>query len=160
MRRKKSHSELLLLIPILASPIAYGDHLWDEKYFSVNLDGCKNLVAGFKAVDTVKGFVYTSSAPIIAGSGGSYSRADETYPTLAVHQKGDPYHVAKALADKFVLEANDPHGIRTACIRPTAMYGEGDRQMIPHTLNVIDSGRFRRRLRSYIRSARTSRSLP
>ncbi|KAH0536020.1 hypothetical protein FGG08_007087 [Glutinoglossum americanum] len=123
-----------------ASPIAYIDHEHAPDYFTVNVDGNRNLLSAAVATGTVKAYVYTSSGPIIAGDGAAYDHADETYPTLATLQKGDPYHLAKALGDKLVLDANDQNGIRTACIRPTAMYGEGDRQMIGNTLNVLKNG--------------------
>lgn len=123
-----------------ASPHAYLDHEHASDYFSVNIDGNKNLLAAAAAVGTVKAYIYTSSGPIIAGSGGSYDHADETYPTLAVTRKGDPYHLAKALGDQLVLDANRQNGIRTACIRPTALYGEGDEQMIIPTLDVLRNG--------------------
>jgi sterol-4alpha-carboxylate 3-dehydrogenase (decarboxylating) len=121
-----------------ASPIAYLDYEHAPQNFKVNVDGNRHLISCANAIGTVKAFVYTSSAPIVAGSGGAYSRADETVPTLAVLRKGDPYHLAKALGDQLVLDANNPHGMRTCTIRPTAMYGEGDRQMIGHTLNVLE----------------------
>jgi sterol-4alpha-carboxylate 3-dehydrogenase (decarboxylating) len=123
-----------------ASPHAYIDHEQAPDYFYVNVDGNKNLLAAAAAVGTVKAYVYTSSGPIIAGSGGSYDHADETYPTLAVIRKGDPYHLAKALGDELVLAANRKNGIRTACVRPTALYGENDEQMIIPTLNVLKEG--------------------
>jgi sterol-4alpha-carboxylate 3-dehydrogenase (decarboxylating) len=122
-----------------ASPIAYLDYEHAPQNFRVNVDGNRHLISCARAVGTVKAYVYTSSAPIVAGGGGEYSRADETFPTLAVLRKGDPYHLAKALGDQLVLDANDPHGMRTCTIRPTAMYGEGDRQMIGHTLNVLEA---------------------
>lgn len=123
-----------------ASPHAYIDHEQAPDYFLVNVDGNKNLLAAAAAVGTVKAYVYTSSGPIIAGSGAGYDHADETYPTLAVIRKGDPYHLAKALGDQLVLDANRQNGIRTACVRPTALYGEGDEQMIIPTLNVLKEG--------------------
>jgi sterol-4alpha-carboxylate 3-dehydrogenase (decarboxylating) len=67
------------------------DHEHAPEYFTINVDGNKNLLAAAAAVGTVKAYVYTSSGPIIAGSGGSYDHADETHPTLAVIRKGDPY---------------------------------------------------------------------
>lgn len=90
----------------------------------------------------MKAFVYTSSGPIIAGSGGGYDHADESHPTLVVPQlkKGDPYHVAKALGDKIVLEANGKNGIRTCTIRPTALYGEGDGQMVGPVIEALEDG--------------------
>jgi sterol-4alpha-carboxylate 3-dehydrogenase (decarboxylating) len=123
-----------------ASPLAYIDHEHAPEYFTVNVDGNKNLLAAAAEVGTVKAFVYTSSGPIIAGAGGAYDHADETYPTLAVTKKGDPYHLAKALGDELVLGANGKNGILTACIRPTAMYGEGDVQMIGNTIKVLADG--------------------
>lgn len=123
-----------------ASPVAYIDHEHAPEYFTVNVDGNKNLLSAAAAIGTVRAYVYTSSGPIIAGSGASYDHADETHPTLATLQRGDPYHLAKALGDQLVLNANDRNGIRTACIRPTAMYGEGDRQMIGNTIDVLKNG--------------------
>ncbi|KAK3937972.1 NAD(P)-binding protein [Diplogelasinospora grovesii] len=121
-----------------ASPVAYIDHEHAPDYEKVNVDGNENLLAACKALGTVKAYIYTSSGPIIAGSGGAYDQADETYPTLAsmCGGGGDPYHVAKARGDALVLGANDPNGMRTATIRPTAMYGEGDQQMIANLLEV------------------------
>ncbi len=62
-------------------------------------------------------------------------------------KKGDPYHVAKALGDKLVLDANGKNGIRTCTIRPTALYGEGDGQMVSYFLHQylhLVSGALRR----------------
>ena len=123
-----------------ASPVAYADHEHAPEYFTVNVDGNNNLIAAAKAAGTVKAYVYTSSGPIIAGGGAAYDHADETHPTLGTIKKGDPYHLAKAQGDQLVLEANDRNGMRTATIRPTAMYGEGDRQMIGNTLDVLNDG--------------------
>jgi len=108
-----------------ASPHAYIDHVNAYQNFTVNVDGNRNILAAMAKVGTVQAYVYTSSGPIVAGSGGSYDHATETHPTLAypVVRKGDPYHLAKALGDQMVLEANGKNGIRTACIRPTALYG-------------------------------------
>lgn len=123
-----------------ASPHAYVDHATASQNFTVAIDGNKNLLAAARSVGSVRAYVYTSSGPIIAGAGGSYDHADETVPTLAVTKQGDPYHLAKALGDELVLAANDRNGIRTACIRPTAMYGEGDQQMIGNTIDVLKEG--------------------
>ncbi|KAK5658000.1 hypothetical protein OQA88_2554 [Cercophora sp. LCS_1] len=125
-----------------ASPVAYLDHLHAPDYEAVNVLGNQNLLSASQSVGTVKAYIYTSSGPIIAGSGGAYAQADETYPTLAQTAKSnrgiDVYHLAKARGDALVLGANDPSpgGIRTATIRPTAMYGEGDQQMIANLLDV------------------------
>ncbi|CAG8960443.1 hypothetical protein HYFRA_00008162 [Hymenoscyphus fraxineus] len=123
-----------------ASPHAYIDHEHAGDNFRVNVDGNQCLLDAAAQVGTVKAFVYTSSAPIIAGTGGAYDHADETHPTLAVTKKGDPYHVAKALGDRLTLDANGKNGILTACIRPTALYGEGDSQMIPTVIKVLEDG--------------------
>ncbi|KAL3421064.1 3-beta hydroxysteroid dehydrogenase/isomerase [Phlyctema vagabunda] len=123
-----------------ASPVAYADHEHKSDYLKVSVDGTANLLACAAEIPSVRAYVYTSSAPIIAGAGAAYYRSDETAPTLNVIRKGDPYHIAKAIADQMVLDANDPKGIRTATIRPTAMYGEGDWQMTRDVLDVLDQG--------------------
>ncbi|KUJ09552.1 NAD(P)-binding protein [Mollisia scopiformis] len=125
-----------------ASPHAYKDHEHVPDIFKVNVDGNVNLLQAAYDVGTVKAYVYTSSGPIIAGSGGGYDHADETHPTLVVPhtKKGDPYHVAKALGDKIVLEANGKNGIRTCTIRPTALYGEGDGQMVGPVIKALEDG--------------------
>ncbi|KAI9172703.1 NAD(P)-binding protein [Paramyrothecium foliicola] len=120
-----------------ASPVAYVDHVHAPEYHTVNVNGNENLLAASKEQGLAKAYIYTSSGPIIAGTGGAYDQADETHPTLATMKKGDPYHIAKARGDALVLGANDPNGLRTATIRPTAMYGEGDQQMIGNLLNVL-----------------------
>ncbi len=74
-----------------ASPVAYIDHIHAPDYEKVNVGGNENLLAAAKAVGTVKAYVYTSSGPIIAGAGGAYDLADESYPTLAtLRGGGDP----------------------------------------------------------------------
>lgn len=125
-----------------ASPHAYIDHSRVPETFRVNVQGNENLLAVAAEIGTVKAFVYTSSGPIIAGTGGAYDHADETYPTLAVPviRKGDPYHVAKAIGDRLVLEANRKNGIRTCTVRPTALYGEGDYQNVVPTMQALEDG--------------------
>jgi sterol-4alpha-carboxylate 3-dehydrogenase (decarboxylating) len=142
-----------------ASPHAYIDHEHAIENFRVNVDGNQSLLDEAVNVGTVKAFVYTSSGPIIAGKGGAYDHADETFPTLAGSRKGDPYHIAKAMGDKLTLDANGKNGtfvqvsfiftsvdspfllgILTACIRPTALYGEGDTQMVGPIVKVLEDG--------------------
>ena len=122
-----------------ASPVAYIDHEHAPEYERVNVGGNATLIAAARAAGTVRAYVYTSSGPIIAAAGGAYAGADESYPTLATLKGGDPYHIAKARGDALVLGANDttPGGMRTATIRPTAMYGEGDKQMVHNLLEVL-----------------------
>ena len=101
-----------------------------------SVTGSQNLLDAAAAVGSVKAFVYTSSAPIIAGPGAKYTFERETYATIANAKNGDPYHIAKAQGDDLVLASNGKHGIRTCCIRPTAIYGDGDKQMMVPTLDV------------------------
>ncbi|KAM7193438.1 putative sterol-4-alpha-carboxylate 3-dehydrogenase, decarboxylating [Rhypophila sp. PSN 637] len=122
-----------------ASPVAYLDHLHAPDYEKVNVQGNQNLLSSSASIGTVKAYIYTSSAPIIAGSGGSYNQADETHPTLAdlpPSRHHDPYHLAKARGDALVLRFNNSP-LPTCTIRPTAMYGVGDNQMILNLLTVF-----------------------
>ncbi|KAI9051962.1 hypothetical protein LZ554_004217 [Drepanopeziza brunnea f. sp. 'monogermtubi'] len=125
-----------------ASPHAYKDHESVPDIFRVNINGNQNLLLAAREIGTVKLYIYTSSAPIVASPGGGYDHADENAPTLAVPRliRGDPYHIAKALADKIVLQANGKGGILTCTIRPTALYGEGDGQMVGPVIQALEDG--------------------
>ena len=73
----------------------------------------------------VRRFVYTSSMDVVF-DGAPIVDGDESLPYPARHL--DPYSTSKMLAEREVLEADDPRGMRTAAVRPTGIYGPGDRR--------------------------------
>ncbi|CAG8979478.1 hypothetical protein HYALB_00012078 [Hymenoscyphus albidus] len=60
-------------------------------------------------------------------------------PLLPTTSKTDfnYYATTKAIADPFVLNSNEPNGLKTCCLRLALIYGERDNQMIPGVMNVL-----------------------
>ncbi|MCJ1427687.1 hypothetical protein MMC29_005592, partial [Sticta canariensis] len=112
-------------------------------YRETNIKGTMNLLDCAARVSSPIAFVYTSTSVVIVGS--EHNLADESSPVLNASSKENEYAKTKAIADTLVLEANDPgketeNGLRTACIRLTAMYGERDTQITPNLLGLLRRG--------------------
>lgn len=112
-------------------------------YQETNIKGTANLLACAAQAPFTMAFVYTSTTVVIVGS--EQNRADESSPVLNASSKENEYAKTKAIADTLVLAANDPgneneKGLRTACIRLTAMYGERDTQITPNLLGLLRRG--------------------
>ena len=115
-------------------------------YQETNVQGTANLLACAAQTPSTIAFVYTSSTVVMAGSESNF--ADETSPVRNASSKENEYAKTKAIADTLVLEANHPgneyeKGLRTACLRITAMYGERDTQVTPKFLEILRRGGIR-----------------
>ena len=128
------------LIIHTASPVSGSSD--NERYFhAVNVKGTQNLLKAAIASDHVKNFIYTSSVDVMEGS--SHEFITEDARTFTLTSRADCYSKTKAIADQAVLDANGIGGLRTLCLRLTAVYGERDSQLIPGTINVLQEGRHR-----------------
>ncbi|KAJ1668604.1 erg26, C-3 sterol dehydrogenase [Coemansia sp. RSA 1813] len=98
----------------------------------VNIEGTKVLLERCRVAGVDK-FVFTSSASVVY-SGKALEYVDESlgYPETFA----DYYSETKAIAEKMVLEHNDMHGMRTASIRPSGIFGPGDRQTTPGAMGA------------------------
>ncbi|KAK9473535.1 3-beta hydroxysteroid dehydrogenase/isomerase family-domain-containing protein [Dipodascopsis tothii] len=105
-----------------------------EIYFKVNVDGTKNVVDCVAESGFVKALVYTSTASVIY-DGSDLRNADETFPIPEVAM--DAYNETKVLGEKYVLESNGKNGVVTCAIRPSGLFGPGDRQLVPGMLAVL-----------------------
>lgn len=108
-----------------ASPLANINN--DALYELVNVKGTANVISVCEKLK-IKALVYTSSAGVIF-NGEDVINGDETWPFAAVHM--DKYNETKATAETLVVNANNPNGLRTVCIRPSGIFGPGDRQLVP-----------------------------
>ncbi|KAI9657552.1 MAG: hypothetical protein M1831_004168 [Alyxoria varia] len=108
----------------------------DERQLSiVNIQGCKNVLDSARSVETVEALIYTSSVSVMDGV--SFNFITEDAPLKSPSCRTDAYGRSKAIADRMVLDANDPTGLKTACIRPAGMYGDRDSLFIPLTLENL-----------------------
>ncbi|KAM3124189.1 hypothetical protein CJJ07_000643 [Candidozyma auris] len=101
--------------------------LGQEIYNKVNVVGTETLLKVAKRTP-VRALIYTSSAGVIFNGQNVYN-ADESWPYPEVHMDG--YNETKAIAEKAVMEANDPKTLITVCLRPAGIFGPGDRQLVP-----------------------------
>lgn len=107
-----------------ASPLPGSD---TPVFIKVNVDGTKNIIDQCKKL-SVKALIYTSLASVIF-NGADTRNANETWPYAQPHM--DSYNETKAIAEVAVLAADDPNGLRTVAVRPSGIFGPGDRQLVP-----------------------------
>lgn len=83
-------------------------------------------------------FIFASSPSIYAdGQDRLNLREDASLP----RKMPSPYACSKAEAEALVLALDDPHGMRCLSLRPRAIYGRGDRALLPRLLAAIKRGR-------------------
>ena len=113
-----------------------------ELMYKVNVDGTKNLLRVAQETG-VRSFVYTSSASVIHDAKSDLINANEEYPLVMGKNQPEYYTVTKAQAEIEVLKANRPASnpkFLTAALRPSAMFGEGDVQLLPPGLSAYYRG--------------------
>ena len=124
-----------------ASPPAL-NHKDHDLFYNVNVTGTKNLVRAAQETG-VKAFVYTSSASVIHDTVSDLVNADESYPLKMGPEQPEYYTTTKAQAELHVLSSNRAPSFPnflTAAIRPSAMFGEGDVQLLPPGLSAYYKG--------------------
>jgi len=113
-----------------------------ETYHEIIVEGTRKLLEIALRTQSVKAFIYTSSATMATGS--AHIDVDETTPLADTDPRSHPYAKCKAIADKLVLSVNAPDpnagegGLLTACIRLPIVYGERDLVSIPGCLGALE----------------------
>ncbi len=111
-----------------------------DRYYQVNTQGTLNVLAAARQAGC-RAFVYTSS-PSVTFDGSNQEGIDESapYPDKWLCA----YPRTKALAERSVLAADDPQGMRTCALRPHLIWGPGDPHLIPRLIARARQGRLRR----------------
>ncbi|KAI5866855.1 3-beta hydroxysteroid dehydrogenase/isomerase family-domain-containing protein [Durotheca rogersii] len=126
-----------------ASPPAQGTgDVANDLFRKVNVDGTRAVVAACQQ-NGVKALVYTSSASILSDNKSDLINANEEYPVIRGKMQSEYYSETKADAESIVLAANRADGtdLLTASIRPSGIFGEGDMQLVYHTINIYRGGK-------------------
>ena len=113
--------------------------------YKVNVTGTENLIRVSQECN-VQAFVYTSSASVISDTRTDLINADETYPLVMGKNQPEYYTTTKAQAETHVLASNRTPTypkFLTAALRPSAMFGEGDVQLLPPGLSAYFKGQTR-----------------
>ena len=107
-----------------------------EAVWAVNHGGTRNLLAAAERAGVAR-FVYVSSASVVY-KGQDIVNGDESLPYTAVSQA--PYADSKIAAERDVLAASRPGGLRTCALRPHVIYGPGDGRFLPAILRAARAG--------------------
>jgi 3beta-hydroxy-delta5-steroid dehydrogenase/steroid delta-isomerase len=90
----------------------------------------------------VKKLIFTSSITVAVD--GPIRDGDETAPYVGTDGLPDLYSQSKSRAEKLVLQADDPSGLRTAAVRPGGVWGPGEgAMMVQDFLEHLAAGQFK-----------------
>jgi len=109
-----------------------------QHVIDINIGGTKNVIAACKA-NGVRKLIYTSSAETMLAYDTIIEDGDETlpYPTRFASLYGE----TKSTAEQMILAANGTDGLLTCSLRPSGIYGKGDKYQAPAIVNFIQQKR-------------------
>lgn len=104
-------------------------------YYDINVEGMRNTLEAMKAND-VKRIVFTST---VAVYGLDKNNPDETFPADPFNHYGKSKWKAEEVLQEWYKKHNDWN---INIIRPTVIFGEGNRGNVYNLLNQIANGKF------------------
>lgn len=112
-----------------------------DDFIKVNYDSTRNLLLE-SARNGVKKFVYLSTSSVVwrsdFNSVHNLINIDESYPYPSYYN--DYYNETKAMAEKLVIESNGRDGLKTVVLRPSGVWGAGDRVILPRLIKAAIKG--------------------
>ncbi len=119
----------------LAGAVGYGQTM--ENCLKINRDGTRNVAAEAGA-SGIRRFIHFSSVSV-------YGRVpdvsiSESFPMKKI---GDPYGDTKIDAEMILTGLSEKGELDLTMVRPTVIYGPGDRLFLPKIIENIKSGRAR-----------------
>ncbi|XP_013601109.1 PREDICTED: 3beta-hydroxysteroid-dehydrogenase/decarboxylase isoform 1-like [Brassica oleracea var. oleracea] len=112
-----------------------------QLHCSVNVQGTTNVIDACVEVG-VKRLIYTSSPSLVFDGVNSFLNANETtpYPSKVF------FWIASCLSTKaegeaLILNANGRNGLLTCSIRPSSIFGPGDRLLVPSLVAAARAGK-------------------
>lgn len=109
-----------------------------QLHYSVNVLGTKNVIDACVELN-VKRLIYTSSASVVFDGIHGICNGDESlpYPTKPL----DSYSATKAEGEAAVIKANGINGLLTCSLRPSSIFGPGDRLLVPSLVAAARAGK-------------------
>lgn len=106
--------------------------------YSVNVEGTKNVIEACVELQ-IKRLIYTSSPSVVFDGVHGIINGDESLSYPVKHN--DFYSATKAEGEALVLKANGENGLLTCCIRPSSLFGPGDRLLVPSLVAAARAGK-------------------
>jgi nucleoside-diphosphate-sugar epimerase len=107
-------------------------------FLAVNVEGTQTVIEG--CLHAGVGRLVHISSPAVIFSGQDHENVDERRPYPAVFSS--TYAESKKLAEERINTAHAA-GLPTVILRPKAIFGPGDRSLLPRLLDASRSGRLR-----------------
>ncbi|KAJ4832326.1 3beta-hydroxysteroid-dehydrogenase/decarboxylase isoform 1 [Turnera subulata] len=109
-----------------------------QLHYSVNVLGTKNVIDACVELN-VRKLIYTSSASVVFDGIHGIINGDETLPYPA--KPLDSYAETKAEGEAAILKANGTNGLLTCSLRPSSIFGPGDRLLVPSLVAAARAGK-------------------
>ncbi|XP_057737509.1 3beta-hydroxysteroid-dehydrogenase/decarboxylase-like isoform X2 [Arachis stenosperma] len=109
-----------------------------QLHHSVNVQGTQNVIDACVQL-RVKRLVYTSSSSVVFDGVHGIHNGKESMPYPPKHN--DHYSATKAQGEALVLKANGTSGLLTCSLRPSSIFGPGDRLMVPSAVDAAKAGK-------------------
>ncbi|XP_051119550.1 3beta-hydroxysteroid-dehydrogenase/decarboxylase-like [Andrographis paniculata] len=109
-----------------------------QLHHSVNVQGTKNVIDACVELK-VKRLIYTSSPSVVFDGVHGIYNGDESLPYPTKHN--DSYSATKAEGETLVISSNGSNGLLTCCIRPSSIFGPGDKLLVPSLVAAARAGK-------------------
>lgn len=104
--------------------------------YTIIVQGVKNVISACRE-RKVKRLIYQSTADVVLDGSHDIHNGNETL--LYATKFKNVYSELKAQAEALVLHANDMDGLLTCALRPSHMFGPGDKHLLPSLVDVAKS---------------------
>ncbi|PSS01810.1 3beta-hydroxysteroid-dehydrogenase/decarboxylase [Actinidia chinensis var. chinensis] len=111
-----------------------------ELHHSVNVKGTNNVIDACIELK-VKRLIYTSSPSVVFDGIHGIINGEESLPYPAKHN--DSYSATKAEGEALVIKSNGNNGLLTCCIRPSSIFGPGDKLLVPSLVTAARAGKLK-----------------
>ncbi|OMO67041.1 3-beta hydroxysteroid dehydrogenase/isomerase [Corchorus capsularis] len=111
-----------------------------QLHHSVNVQGTKNIIDACVELK-VKRLIYTSSPSVVFDGVHGIINGNESLPYPPNHN--DSYSATKAEGETLVLKSNGVDGLLTCCIRPSSIFGPGDKLLVPSLVSAARAGKLK-----------------
>lgn len=109
-----------------------------QLHYSVNVQGTKNVIDACIELK-VKRLIYTSSASVVFDGIHGIFNGNESLPYPPKHY--DSYSTTKAEGEALVIKSNGINGLLTCCLRPSGIFGPGDKLLVPSLVAAARAGK-------------------
>ncbi|XP_058779720.1 3beta-hydroxysteroid-dehydrogenase/decarboxylase-like isoform X2 [Vicia villosa] len=109
-----------------------------QLHYSVSVEGTKNVIEACVELK-VKRLIYTSSPSVVFDGVNAVHNGNESLPYPPKHN--DHYSATKAEGEALVIKANGTGGLLTCCIRPSSIFGPGDKLLVPSLVDAARAGK-------------------